>query len=371
MKEFKGVWVSTVLNIDFPTTQNLTPAQMKAEIDSIIIHTKAVGLNAVIVQVRPTTDALYPSKIFPWSIFLTGEYGKAPGENFDPLAYWVEKAHAAGLEIHAWINPYRIAHKSQNITDLNQLSPDNPARKNPTWAVKYEGEEDGYHGAWYFDPGLPEVRQLIIDGATELVENYNIQGFHIDDYFYPARDFNDDATYAKYGSGMAKDDWRRHCVDQLIQGLHACCQKAGKRFGISPSGIWQNKSSDPRGSDTNGGEHYKNLYADTYKWIKSGWLDYIVPQIYWHIGFDIADYKVLLPWWDNVCQDTSVDLYIGMAAYRALGDRPEFIGEMPRQLTLNKQYPNVKGHVFFTYKNLLESVGQEIIDWYRQEGASV
>ena len=361
-KEFKGVWVSTVANIDFPSKPGIPASQMKDEIDSIVAKTVNVGLNAIIVQVRPTTDAMYKSSIFPWSYYLTGKQGKAPEGDFDPLAYWIEKCRAANLEIHAWINPYRVAHMSQKMQSLDELAPENPARKNPDWVVKYEGK--AYNGAWYFDPGIPEVRKLIIDGAAELVNNYDLDGFHIDDYFYPGADFDDEKTFAKYGNGMAKDDWRRECVSELIRGFHDVSKKVGVRFGVSPSGIWMNKSSDPRGSDTKGGEHFKSMYADTYKWVKEDWMDYIVPQIYWHIGFDIADYKVLAPWWADVCKGTNVDLYIGMAAYRATSDdRPEFKGEMPRQLQLNTTIHGLKGHVYFTYKSLLTPVGDEIREW--------
>jgi len=360
-KEFRGVWVSVVNNIDFPSKPGIDNAQIKAETDAIIARAKEVGMNAIIVQVRPTTDALYKSALFPWSYWLTGEQGKAPADGFDPLQYWVEQCRANDMEVHAWLNPYRIAHKGQQITDLNQLASNNPARLHPEWAVQYAGKEAGYNGAWYFDPGIPEVRQLIVDGAKELAENYDLDGFHIDDYFYPNADFDDAKTYEQYGNGMNKEDWRRQCVTELIQGFHAVAKAANVRFGVSPSGIWMNKASDPRGSDTKGGEHYNSMFADTYSWIKNGYMDYIVPQIYWHIGFEIADYKVLLPWWADVCKGTDVDLYIGMAAYRVGNpERPEFDGEMHRQLDLNKTCPEVKGHVYFTYNSLKGAVGDEI-----------
>ncbi|MCL1786396.1 MAG: family 10 glycosylhydrolase [Defluviitaleaceae bacterium] len=359
---FRGVWVSTVVNIDFPTKPGIPVPQMKAEIDSIIAKTAEVGLNAIFLQVRPTTDALYKSSIFPWSAYLTGEQGKAPEGGFDPLSYWIEKCRAANLEIHAWINPYRVAHMSQKLQSLEELAPTNPARLNPDWVVKYEGKD--YNGAWYFDPGIPEVRQLIVDGAAELAENYDLDGFHIDDYFYPGMDFDDKQTYEKYGNGLSLDDWRRECVSDLIRGFDAVAKKSGVRFGVSPSGIWMNKASDPRGSDTKGGEHYKSMYADTYQWVKEGWMDYIVPQIYWHIGFEIADYQVLANWWAGVCEGTDVDLYIGMAAYRAADEsRPEFVGEMTRQFALNATIPGIEGYVLFTYKNLLTPVGDEIQAW--------
>jgi len=361
-KELRGIWVSTVNNIDFPSKPGISVAQMKDEIDAIVAKTVHVGLNTIIVQVRPTADAMYKSAIFPWSHYLTGKQGQAPAGDFDPLQYWIEKCRAANLEIHAWVNPYRVAHFAQKMQSLEELSPQSPARKKPDWVVKYEGKD--YNGAWYFDPGIPEVRQLIIDGAQELVTNYDLDGFHIDDYFYPGADFDDEKTYAQYGNGMSKDDWRRECVSSLIRGFHDISKKAGVRFGVSPSGIWKNKSSDPRGSDTNGSEHFATLYADTYKWVKEGWMDYIVPQIYWHIGFEIADYKKLVPWWANVCKGTNVDLYIGMAAYRAADDnRPEFKGEMTRQLQLNTTLDGLDGHVYFTYKSVLEPVGEEIRQW--------
>ena len=361
-KEFRGVWVSTVANIDFPSKPGISVSEMKQEVDSIIAKTVETGLNAIILQVRPTTDAMYKSSIFPWSHYLTGTQGLAPEGDFDPLQYWIAQCRAANLEIHAWINPYRVAHMSQKLESLDLLAPNNPARQNPDWVVKYEGKD--YNGAWYFDPGIPEVRKLIIDGAAEIVNNYDLDGFHIDDYFYPGADFDDEKTFAKYGNGLDKADWRRECVSELIRGFHEVSKKAGKKFGVSPSGIWMNKSSDERGSDTKGGEHYKSMYADTYKWIKESWMDYIVPQIYWHIGFEIADYKVLAPWWASVCENTNVELYIGMAAYRATNpEKTEFVGEMTRQLDFNKDMGKHSGHVYFTYKSLLGHVGDEIKAW--------
>jgi uncharacterized lipoprotein YddW (UPF0748 family) len=359
------VWVSTVNNIDFPSKPGVSVAEMKAETDAIVARCKEMGINALIVQVHPTTDAFYKSDIFPWSHFLTGEQGTAPEGGFDPLAYWIEQGHAAGMEVHAWINPYRVAHSSMKVQSLAELHESNPAVKHADWVVQYNGAEKGYAGAWYFDPGIPEVRELIIRGVAEIAEKYDLEGFHIDDYFYPKPDFEDEKTYQKYGGGKDKDDWRRDCVDELIKGMHAVAKKAGVKFGVSPSGIWMNKQSDPRGADVKSTfESYKVLYADTYKWVKEGWMDYIVPQIYWHIGFDVADYATLLPWWADVCAGTGVSLYIGMAAYRAGGDNPAFVGEMHRQLDMNVKYPSVDGHVYFTYNSLKGKTGDEIKEWY-------
>ena len=183
-REFRGVWVSTVINLDFPSRPGLSNAEMKREIEYIVEHSRSLGLNAIILQVRPAGDAIYKSALFPWSKYLTGEQGLPPADGFDPLAYWIQQAHSHGMELHAWINPFRVTHPTSRILDVNLLHPANPARQRPHLVVT--------HGnALYFDPGFPESRQLIIDGVIELLRNYKLDGIHFDDYFYPARNFDD------------------------------------------------------------------------------------------------------------------------------------------------------------------------------------
>ena len=357
-KEMRGLWVATVVNIDYPSKPTADPEVLKKEAIDILDMAKSTGLNAVFLQVRPTADSLYKSSIFPWSKFLTGTQGKAPNNGFDPLAFWIEEAHARGIELHAWINPFRITKKtaSESKPTINSLHSSHPARKNPGWVVQYSD------GNLYFNPGIPEVRKLVVDGVMEIVNNYDIDGIHFDDYFYPERDFNDSKTFAAYGKGF-KDigDWRRNNIHLLVSDVYNAIKASDKdvRFGISPFGIWANKKNNSLGSDTNGLETYYNHFADSRKWVKDGIVDYICPQIYWNIGFKKADYSKLLTWWKDVVSGTSVDLYVGHAAYKT-GNSDKTspwhgVAEIERQMLLNRNYPEVKGSLFYNYTSLANS----------------
>lgn len=341
-----GVWVSTVSNIDYPSKRGLSCDEMRQEADALLDRAVEMRFNAVFLQVRPMGDAFYPSKLYPWSGYLSGKQGKAPDGNFDALAYWVEGAHRRGIQLHAWVNPYRV---TVGKLTLDDLADDNPAKMHPDWTFQ--------HGdRIYLDPGKPEVREHVIAGMVEIVKNYDVDGVHIDDYFYPARNMKEDeATFAEYGKDFDNiEDWRRHNVDLLIKGASEAIHNAreGVVWGVSPAGIWANKSSNPLGSETRGNQCYYNLFADVRGWIKNEWIDYVVPQIYWHIGFEIADFKTLVDWWSDVVKDTNVKLYVGTAAYRvdpkskteAWRD-PE---ELTRQLDYMKESPQVAGQVFFT-----------------------
>ena len=352
--ELRGLWVATVLNIDYPSKATTEPEILKAEAVKILDHAASMGLNAVFLQVRPASDAIYKSQYFPWSKYLTGSQGQAPKDDFDPLKFWIEESHSRGIELHAWINPYRGTRKTAG--DLNHdfasLHASNPARVNPNRMVKHTD------GNLYYDPGLPEVRQLVIDGVLEIIENYEVDGIHFDDYFYPGKDFNDKATYEKYGKGYGNiNDWRRENVNLLIRDLSKAIKGTSKevRFGISPVGIWANNNSNPLGSDTKGMQAYYDQFADSRKWVKEGWLDYIAPQIYWNIGFTVADYSKLLSWWTDTVYGTGVDLYIGQAAYRAGNLDPTSpwygVSEIEKQLRLNANNQEVKGSIFFSYKS--------------------
>jgi uncharacterized lipoprotein YddW (UPF0748 family) len=352
--ELRGLWVATVVNIDYPSKATTDPEVLKSEAVKILDRAEDMRLNAVFLQVRPTADALYKSKLFPWSKYLTGSQGLAPDNGFDPLEFWIAEAHKRGIEIHAWINPYRITKKTAKEAkhDLASLSPSNPARLRGDLVVKYTD------GNLYFNPGIPEVRQLVIDGVLEIVDNYDIDGIHFDDYFYPGKDFDDKAAFAKYGAGYSNvNDWRRANVNTLISDLSKALKQHPKkvRFGISPFGIWANKSANPLGSDTNGMQSYYDQYADTRKWVKDGLLDYIAPQLYWNIGFKAADYSKLLSWWSDTVSGTGVDLYIGQAAYRCGGTDPAGpwygVSELQKQLRLNEEYSQVGGSIFFSSKS--------------------
>jgi uncharacterized lipoprotein YddW (UPF0748 family) len=363
-KDFRAAWVCSILNIDFPSRTGLGNAELKKEIDAIVAKAAALNLNALIVQVRPSGDALYKSNFFPWSEYLSGVQGVAPKDGFDPLEYWVESAHKKGLELHAWINPYRVTHTSAKITDPNKLANGNPAKINPSRVIEY-------NGALYYDPGMYINKKLVINGVAEIVRNYDVDGIHLDDYFYPGSDFPDDASYEKYGRGIDRGDWRRGNVNDVIKGIQRIVARQEKniRFGVSPSAIWMNSSSSPLGSDTRGNESYKSLYADTRRWVKSGWLDYICPQIYWYRGFEIAEYTKVLDWWAKVCEGTGVDLYVGLAAYReheSGGDDENWNGEIVGQLKHNaSKYPKaIKGEVFFRYGSLQGELGRQIAEFY-------
>ena len=357
----RGVWVTSAYNLDFPSRRGMTAAQMRNEIDTILARTYSLGMNAVFVQVRPAADALYRSNIFPWSVQLTGTRGQAPPDNFDPLAYWIQQAHALNIEVHAWINPYRITHRSENITNVNQLPQGHPARENPSWAI-------AYNGSLFFDPGNPAVRQLIADGVADIMNNYNVDGIHLDDYFYPSRNFPDSASFAAHGAGMNIHDWRRQNVNQMIQLLQSTVREINPsvRFGISPTAIWMNRSNDPRGSDTRGNESFHALYADTRRWVLEGWVDYIAPQIYWYIGYDRADYERVLSWWEDLTAGTNVDLYVGMAIYREVQGRNNWDGEILRQLNRNATSSEVRGSIFFRATHMVGPVGDTVGQFYAQ-----
>jgi N-acetylmuramoyl-L-alanine amidase len=254
-----------------------------------------------------------------------------------------------------------VTHSTANITDVNQLHESHPARKQP-WRVIRHGN------ALFFDPGLIDNRQTIVAGVAELVQNYDIAGIHLDDYFYPGVDFNDGYSFRNHGGGLSLEDWRRENVNKLIREIQAVIKEINPdvRFGVSPFAIWQNARSSPLGSETSGNESYRTMFADTRLWVKEGWIDYINPQIYWYIGFGIADYAILLDWWADVCEGTGVDLYIGHAAYREEEGRAGWNGEIIRQLQLidEKYADRVQGSIFFRYKHLLGNVGRQLIKYY-------
>ena len=363
-EEMRGVWVSSVYNLDYPSSPTTDPDKLKAEADEILDNCVKWGLNAVFLQVRPSGDALYKSDLFPWSKYLTGSVGTAPQDGFDPLEYWVEAAHKRGLELHAWINPYRITRSKD--TEWNSLPSTHPAKMNPDWVVKYSD------GNYYFNPGIPEVRDLVTRGAVEIVQNYDVDGLHMDDYFYPGTDFNDAATYQKYGSSFSNiADFRRDSVNQLVAQLDTAVHNIDPdiQFGISPSGIWANKSTDPRGSNTNGSEHYVSSYADSLYWIENGLVDYIIPQIYWEIGHKLADFATLADWWNDAVAGSDVHLYIGMGAYRC-ADNPTGVWTTTDPLFDSLAYlenkNNVGGCVFFRYGSIpaVSGMADRLTSWY-------
>ncbi|MEV8638382.1 family 10 glycosylhydrolase [Streptosporangium sp. NPDC051023] len=348
-REMRGVWIATVKNIDWPSRTGLPIARQQAEYVKLLDNAVKRRFNAVFFQVRPASDAFYKSSLEPWSEYLTGTAGKDPG--WDPLPFLITEAHRRGLEFHAWFNPYRAAFEG----GPEGLPAGHPARRHPGWIVKHEGKI-------YYNPGLPEVRDHVTAVVKDVVQRYDVDGVHFDDYFYPypgaGTKFADDAAFRKYGKGQKRADWRRANVNELIAQVDAAVHgvKPYIKFGVSPFGIWRNKSEDPTGSATGGMSAYDSIYADARHWIKKGTVDYVVPQLYWPRGFKAADYDVLMPWWANEVKGTGVDLYIGQGLYRVgATDTPAWTkpGELASHLAQNRKYEEVRGDVYFDAKQLL------------------
>ncbi|APT47561.1 glycoside hydrolase family 10 protein [Bacillus safensis] len=351
-REMRAVWIASVYNLDWPSKKGLPVAEQKQEFIRLLDEIKAMNMNAVIMQIKPTADAFYPSAYGPWSEYLTGTQGKDPG--YDPLEFMIEEAHKRGLEFHAWFNPYRI---TMNHTDLSRLSADHPAREHPDWTIAYGNQ-------LYYNPGIPETQDFIVSGIEEVVKNYDIDAVHMDDYFYPYKiagvPFPDQETYETYGKKAFThiEDWRRDNVNQLVKQINDTIKKEKPyvKFGISPFGVWRNIKDDPTGSNTTAGmTNYDDLYADTREWIQQHDIDYVTPQIYWSIGFQAADYDVLTKWWSNEVKGEPVHLYIGQAAYKinqnsdpAWSDPEEYF----RQIELNRQSQLVQGSMHFSLKDI-------------------
>jgi uncharacterized lipoprotein YddW (UPF0748 family) len=352
-RELRGEWIASVRNTNWPSRSGLSPAEQQAELVHLFDHAARLGLNSVFVQVRPAADAFWPSPFEPWSQYLTGVQGRDPG--YDPLGFMVEAAHARGLALHAWFNPYRVAVHD----DLEALVPDHPARLHPDWVVRYGGQ-------LLYNPGVPAARAFVEDAIMDAVARYPVDGVHFDDYFYPYPDgttpFPDDDAFATYGRGAGWTDraaWRRNNVDLLIREMQArvCAARPEAAFGVSPFGIWRNASTDPRGSATAGLQSYDALGADTLRWVRNGWIDYIAPQLYWSIGTRVADYAVLARWWANAVDGTDVRLWIGQAVSRvgvpgqpAAWQDPR---ELSRHLTLDASLPQIDGELLYNCTDVI------------------
>lgn len=348
-KEMRGIWVATVLNIDWPSKKGLSVESQKQEFIKILDNVKEWNMNAVFVQIKPVGDAFYPSKFSPWSEYLTGIQGQNPG--YDPLKFMIEEAHKRNIEFHAWFNPYRLTMSG----GIDKLSNDNIGKQRPDWTITYGGK-------LYLNPGISEVNDYIVKSIMEVVENYDIDGVHMDDYFYPYKVkgeiYNDEEQYNKYGSNFLKvDDWRRDNVNKLIEKLYSSikAEKKNVSFGISPFGVWRNISTDSvRGSNTKAGiQNYDDLYADILYWMKKNWIDYVAPQIYWNQGFKIAEYNTLVDWWSKYAKETKTNLYIGQAAYRIKDWEKD--DELINQIKYNRNSEEVKGSIFFSYSSLVKN----------------
>lgn len=355
--EFRGAWLHTVHQGQYA---KMTPEQTKAYLCDQLDKLKAAGCNAVVFQVRPSADALYPSELEPWSRFLTGKAGEAPVPFWDPLQFMIDESHKRGMELHAWLNPYRVTTSKGEKLPANHIY-----HKHPERFVSYADNKV------YFDPGLPENRKFIEDVVKDIITRYDVDAIHMDDYFYPypvkGHDFPDDKSYSEYGKGMDRGDWRRQNVDLLIEGLHNVIaeNKPWVRLGISPFGIWRNKTSDPRGSDTNGLQNYDGLYADVLLWTEKGWVDYMLPQLYWELEKKVASSEKLAYWWNDNANGRH--MYIGQAIEKTM-DMPDLAPsknptQLDHKIRLTRELPNIQGNCWWpgysltrNYKGIADSL---------------
>ena len=343
--EFRGVWIATVDNIDWPSKGNYNAEAQKAEFIRLLDMHQRNGLNAIIAQVRPAADAFYPSPYEPWSEWLTGKQGQPPAPYYDPLAFMVSETHKRGMEFHAWMNPYRAVF---NIT-RSSIAPAHITRLRPEWFLTYGDKR-------YFDPGNKEVMMYVTNIVKDVVTRYAVDAIHFDDYFYPYRipgkEFPDNASYIKYGNGLTKDQWRRSNTDSIIALLSRAIKTVnpGCQFGISPFGVWRNEDKDADGSKTNGAQtNYDDLYADILLWLKKGWIDYVAPQLYWEIGHKIAPYQVLVEWWNR--HTYGRNCYIGLGIYRANTNAAwKDKTQINQQIDMLRSMPNIQGMVFYSSK---------------------
>ncbi|HPG08018.1 MAG TPA: family 10 glycosylhydrolase [Saprospiraceae bacterium] len=348
-REFRAAWIATVENIDWPSRPGLSTEEQRRELTSLYDQLKGIGLNAVVVQIRPACDAFFPSTIEPWSAFLTGRQGEAPHPFYDPLEFMIQEAHKRSLEFHAWINPFRAANNNQR----QSLSADHVARKHPDWVIEYDGK-------LYLNPGMPVVQSYVLQVIQEIVQNYDIDAVHLDDYFYPYKVagavFDDAATYA--GSPVkfpSIDEWRRNNINTFIFRLHNLIKntKPYVQLGISPFGVWRNQDKDPKlGSPTQAGQTcYDDLYADILLWLDKGWMDYVAPQLYWPLGFKRVDPATMMDWWSM--HRNQANLYIGHAIYR-VGSQADAAwlspAELPNQLRLSRRNPAIEGNIYYSGK---------------------
>ncbi len=347
-REFRGAWIQCVNGQWLGMGRDAMQQTLIAQLDEL----QRCGINAIMFQVRAEGDALYESPYEPWSRYLTMEQGRAPQPFWDPLAWMVEQCHHRGMECHAWINPFRAKTKGTTALAHGHEYFDHPERF------------FFYEGLLIFDPGLQENHDYICEVARDIVSRYDVDGLHIDDYFYPYPSnglaIPDDATYARYGNGKELGDWRRDNVNRFIKQLNETVKavKPWCKFGVSPFGIYRNKKSDPNGSETAGLQNYDDLYADVLEWVRQGWVDYNIPQIYWQIGHPTADYETLIRWWSDNAGERH--LYIGQdvertVKYSDIGNPDDH--QMRAKYTLQRTLHGVEGSCQWYAKAVVDNVG--------------
>lgn len=347
-REMRGLWVATVGNIDWPSRKGLSQKQQKKELIDIFDRAAALGFNTIVLQVRPAGDALYASQLEPWAAWLTGRQGEDPG--YDPLAFAIAEAHARGLQLHAWINPFRAG----NTADTAVLAPTHVfnARRD---LVRVYGSN------LWMDPGDPESHERSIRAVRDIVTRYDVDGIHADDYFYPYQiedsakrvvPFPDDSTYARYGAKVDRDDWRRANIDRFVERMYreVHAVKPNVVVGLSPFGIWRPGNPESvRGLDA-----FATIYADSRKWLQQGWVDYFVPQLYWAIGAPQQSFPALLDWWASQSQNGR-HVWPGLAAYRVQNNSATAFGldEIPAQMRIVRERLPVPGEILYNTKSTL------------------
>ncbi|MDR0824933.1 MAG: family 10 glycosylhydrolase [Prevotella sp.] len=352
-REFRGAWLSTAWQSRY---KEMDSYGMKSYFTGILDQMHTDGINAVIFQARPYADAFYKSKYEPWSAFLTGTQGVAPDNGFDPLAFLVDECHKRSMELHAWLNPYRASSSSDDV-----LSSDHIYFSYPERFINYDGK-------LFFDPGIPDNRQFICDVVKDIILHYDVDAIHMDDYFYPypvaGQPFPDDSSFTAYAQQQGftleqREDWRRNNVNLLIQDIkHTITStRPWVRFGISPFGIYRNKKNTPdgSGSDTDGLQNYDDLYADVKLWVKEGWIDYNMPQIYWEIGHKTADYKTLVEWWAN--NNFKQPLYIGQDIKKSMdfSSQPSGEDQLSEKMLLSRSSTSIQGNCFWPAYELIDN----------------
>jgi uncharacterized lipoprotein YddW (UPF0748 family) len=352
-RELRAAWIATVGNIDWPSKSGLSSDEQKAEFIYLLNLMQMANLNCAIVQIRPSADAFYPSALEGWSKYLSGTEGMPPTPYYDPLQFMVEACHERGMELHAWFNPYRALVDAKK----NNKPYHHPTHTNPEWFFNYGGKK-------YFNPGVPAVRTFFLNVIKDVVSKYDIDAVHLDDYFYPYKigkqDFPDQKTYLQYGQGFYnKDDWRRNNVTQLIKELNQSIKaiKPYVKIGISPFGVWRNIANDPDGSYTTAGvQNYDDLYADVLLWQRNGWIDYLMPQLYWERGHKAADFITLLEWWNRHTYNRG--MYIGLGAYQMhQNKKPQWQSsqEIAEQIVANRTAANIAGYSLYSANCLLKN----------------
>lgn len=377
----RGIWLATVSRLDWPPMASVnasSAARIQQQQDALknkLDKLKQLGINTVFFQVKPDATALWPSKILPWSDTLTGTIGQDPG--YDPLQFLLDEAHKRGMKVHAWFNPYRVSTntKTSTVNELNRTLSLHPASifvLHRDW-IRTAGDR------FVLDPGIPDVRDWITSIVAEVVARYPVDGVQFDDYFYTETSgstLNDHQTFQQYGQGFAsKADWRRHNTQLLIEQVSRTIKQLNPNveFGVSPAGVWRNRSFDPAGSETRGAAAYDESFADTRRWVQQGLLDYIAPQIYWPFSRDAARYDVLAKWWADVVKPTHTRLYIGVAFYK-VGEfsktEPDWtinggVPELKKQLDLNESMPQISGTILFRESYLEQPQTRQAVDYLR------